>query len=56
MKQTRSLSEFSWPSEFTRLYPNKSTLECILTDETASDVTRIFESDRERATYLNQKD
>ena len=32
----------------------KSTLECILTDETASDVTRIFESDREKTPYLNQ--
>ena len=32
----------------------KLLLECILTDETASDVTRIFESDRERTSYLNQ--
>ena len=31
-----------------------STLECILTDETANDVTRIFEADRERAPYLKQ--
>ena len=32
----------------------KSTLECILTDETASDIIHIFYSDRERTPYLNQ--
>ena len=36
------------------LEAKKSTLAYILTAETASDATLVFESDRERTSYLNQ--
>ena len=32
----------------------KSTLECMLTDDTASDLARIFDLDRERKPLLKQ--
>ena len=45
---------FFYPTLILMMDTYISKLPCILTDETANDVTRIFDSDRGITPYLNQ--